>query len=573
MNELILKAFEFLDIPIIVYDLKNSTILYHNSQATPLIEELEKRNFFSDLPSSLEKDVLITKEEPLSKVYIGRPKRLDEEHLLISFEELKRDRPFSGFLFDIIEDLPLLIFLIKDGKIYYVNKAAERLLGHSRDEILGKNLIRDFIWDLDKPKAEMHCKRVMSGLKEEGVYLAIEDKFGRIRNFLWNCFLTRDWNGEMVIVSIASDISEFLELSQKIEKLHKTQTFVEFLRGLVHDFNNLLQTILDYLNKLKSAPLNKMEDILYYLEKSIYSWIDINRILIDYTKEAKEIRFRKIDIIQFLKENIEVFQFILGEKIKLYLDLGYSKKLFTYGDSAFWRYIFLNFLANAKDAMEGEGEVYISICKYEDSANKKQYIKISIKDVGCGIPEENISKIFDPFYTTKEKGSGLGLFIVNHHIKGIEGFIEVESRLGHGTIFHIYVPLVMESPVKVSSKEFDLIDKIIYVVEDDEGISEAIKEFLQAKGAKVYVFKEGEELFKNFSHLEKPHLLIVDLNLPDISGKELVMKMKDPLPDLKVLYLTGDIFILSELPEKKVLLKPFKLEDLHGKVISILYEE
>lgn len=573
MKDLLFKTLELIETPLLIYNQRSFEILYYNSKADQFIEELKKRNIFSNLNQYDEKEIIITIEEPLVRVYLGKIKKLDEENYLIYFDEIKKDKPFSGFLFDVFENLPVLVFLIKDGNIFYTNRTVEQVLGYKREEIINKNLIRDLIWDLDKPKAEIYCKRIARQGKEEGKIFALEDKFGRIKNFFWNCFLTKDWNGEPVLVSIASDISEYLELSQKIEKLHKTQTFVEFLRGLVHDFNNLLQTILDYLNKLKVAPLTKMEDLLYCIEKNIYSWIDINRILLDYTKEVKELRYKKIDLIEFLKENLEVFQFILGDKIKIYLDLGYFKNLFTYGDSAFWRYIFLNFLTNAKDAIDNEGEIYISINKTEDSTNQRSYIKLTIRDTGSGIPEEIIPRIFDPFFTTKKKGSGLGLFLVNHHIKGLDGFIEVESKVGVGTTFHLYVPIDLERPINLIQKEVSLKGKKIIIVEDEEEIRDTLKEALQERGALVYTFAEGEELLKNLDKLKRPDLMLIDLNLPDIYGKDLIIKVKDKIPTVKILYLTGDIFILSEIPESEVLLKPFKIEELFQKIIYLLQNE
>lgn len=154
-----------------------------------------------------------------------------------------------------LEALPVLIFFMKDGKIIYVNRFVETLLGYPREEVIGKSLIKDLICEPDRPKAEAHCKKVMKGVREEGVIFALQDKYGRICNFIWNCFLTQDWEGDPIVISIASDISELLELSQKIEKIHKTQTFSEFLRGLVHDFNNVLHTIQSYLKELRSARL------------------------------------------------------------------------------------------------------------------------------------------------------------------------------------------------------------------------------------------------------------------------------------------------------------------------------
>lgn len=564
-KELIVKALDFLETPLLVLDRTTREIVYSNKKGRDLIEEIDRQGICLKLDPLEEKSLILTLDRPFPQVFFGRCKLIDENYLLLYFQELRKDRPFSGFLFELLEELPVMVFFIKEGKIFYVNKTAEIFLGYKREELLGKSIIKDLIWELDRPKAEAHCRRVMKGIKEYGVIFALETSEGRSGNFLWNCFLTSDWEGAPVIVAIASDITEYLELSKKMESLHKTQTFSEFLRGLVHDFNNVLQTINAQLNQLKYAPLSQMEEILSAIEKSINSWIDINRILIDYTKETKELRQKKIDLVKFLKENIEVFQLILGEKIRLHIDFGFYKNLCTYGDSAFWRYILLNLLTNARDAMEGKGDIFISLKSYEDPQRGRKYVKLCVKDTGPGIPEEILPKIFDPFFTTKEKGSGLGLFIVNHHVKSLEGFIEVESAPSQGATFFIYVPLCEETTL-FSKKEISLKGKVICIVEDEEEIREALKSLLEDQGMKVYTFDSGNLLLSTWGTFETPDLLIVDLNLSDIEGRELVINLKERDPKIKFLYMTGDIFAISEIPEDKILLKPFKIDELLEKI-------
>ncbi|MGC9017120.1 MAG: ATP-binding response regulator [Caldimicrobium sp.] len=571
IKEVLLKALDTLDNPIIILEKPTRNIVYSNEKGKALIEEVNRQGICFNLDPFEEKNLILTLDKPFPQIFFGKCKPIGEDYLLLYFQELKKDKPFSGFLYELIEELPVLVFFIKNGRIFYVNKTVETLLGYKREEVIGKSIIKDLVWEIDIPKAEVHCKRVMQGIKESGFIIALKTPEGRLKNLLWNCFLTADWEGEPIVVGIAADITEYLELSKKLENLHKTQTFTEFLRGLVHDFNNVLQSILSYLNQLRNVPVSRMEEILRAIEKNINSWIDINRILIDYTRESKEIRQKKIDLVQFLKENLEVFQLILGENIRLHINLGFYKKLYTYGDSAFWRYIFLNLLKNSKDAIEGEGDIFIYLSTYEDTQKLKRYVKLSVKDTGSGIPEEILPKIFDPFFTTKEKGSGLGLFLVKHHIKNLEGFIEVESSPGKGTTFFIYVPLCEERLI-FSPKELSLKDKVFIIVEDEEEILENLRDLLQEEGAKVYTFTSGKALLSSWDNLEKPHLLIIDLNLPDIGGREIAISLKEKDPSLKILFITGDIFALSEFPEEKILLKPFKIEELFEKIKKNLNE-
>ncbi|MCS7198813.1 MAG: ATP-binding protein [Caldimicrobium sp.] len=572
IKEILFKSLDHLENPLLLIKRQNKEIIYYNAKAQPLVEEIIKQEILSKIDFE-KKNVILTIEYPFTKIFLGKCYVINGEYVLFHLYEAKNSNSFHRFLFELIENLPIIVFFIKNEKIIYANRICERFLGYGREEIIGKNLLKELVWDLDKSKVWMHCERVKSGYKEEGVIFALQDKFGRVRNFLWNCFFTQDWEGEPIIVSVASDISEYLKLSQQIERIHKNQTFSEFLRGLVHDFNNILHTILSYIDKLRATPRTQMLDILQAIEKTIFSWIDINRIILDYSRETKELRFNRIDMVAFLRENLEVFQLILGENIRLYLDLGCYRNLFTYGDSAFWRYIFLNFLSNSKDAMRGEGEIFISLGTYKDYVYNKKYVVISIKDVGPGIPEDILPHIFEPFFTTKEKGSGLGLFLVNHHIRTLEGFIEVESQVGKGTIFRIYVPLFTKKLVTSGPKGISLRNKTVFLVEDEEEIRELLKDFLEEQGVKVYSFAKAEDLLERISELKEPDAILVDLNLPGMSGEELVSHLKSKCPQLKVLYLTGDILVLSEIPAEQVLIKPFKLEDVLSKLEKLFYEE
>lgn len=167
MSDLILKALDNLDNPILILNKGTGKIVYHNSKAKFLLEEIERQGICLKMDLFQEKNILLTIDYPVPLIYFGTCKFLDDENFLISFQEFRKDKPFSGFLFELLEALPVLIFFMKDGKIIYVNRFVETLLGYPREEVIGKSLIKDLICEPDRPKAEAHCKKVMKGLEKK----------------------------------------------------------------------------------------------------------------------------------------------------------------------------------------------------------------------------------------------------------------------------------------------------------------------------------------------------------------------------------------------------------------------
>ncbi|WP_028840960.1 ATP-binding response regulator [Thermodesulfobacterium hveragerdense] len=369
---------------------------------------------------------------------------------------------------------------------------------------------------------------------------------------------------ETLILMLGKDTGELIELRAKIEELEKNQRFSEFLRSLVHDFNNILQNTLKYLKNIEEN-VDKPEEIKRYkflAEKTLKSWIDLNRLLIDYTKGIRDVLSSQLEMVSFLKNNLDIFQIIAGPKIQIQLSLGSLVNVFVPGEETFWRYIFLDFISNAKDAIEDEGEIEIALSL---KTLEKKYLIIKIKDNGCGIPEENLEKIFMPFFTTKKESSGLGLFLVKNHITSLGGKLEVESKVNLGTTFKIWVPALSVSLLTPLQKSEIKKLKII-LLEDEPEILANIQEILEGEGHQVWAFSNYEELEKNLDKISSPDLLITDYHMPGIKGFEVYQNLKQKFPDLKVLFLTGDLLSLAELPSFKLLLKPFTAEQLLAKI-------
>ncbi len=486
-----------------------------------------------------------------------------EKEFLISVKDLKREDPYRSILLEVLEKLPVAIVFCKGRKILYLNKFSEEAFGYKKNELIGGDFVDLLVAEEDKLKVEVYLR---NGAKN--VMLSFKTKRGETRTFLCSFFHTHYWQYESITVIAGIDITEFIEIKNKIEKIHKNESFSNFLRGLIHDFNNVLQSLNNYLEaiKLNLHDSEKVKEYVELTEKSLTSWIDLNRLLLDYTKETKSAIRKKIEILNFLKENLELFQFILGENILLRIDFNYLSNVWIPGDTSLWRYIFLNLLSNAKDAIEREGVVEIILRTYTEGEDNKKCLVIAIKDTGCGIDEDDLSKIFQPFYTTKQKGSGLGLFLIKNHLESLGGKIEVESKPGKGTTFKLFIPILSYKKIFNSASAKNVKSAKILLVEDDDESREMIKSFLKKEGYEVKDFKTGEEVLKEFGSITDVEMLLIDLNLPGMKGIEIYEILKIRCPDLKVIYLTGDPLSLADLPKDQILLKPFKMEELLNKL-------
>ena len=571
-----------LDIGVLIID-KNYFIIYANKKAKDIFDVDLNLNplcyslfyQYSDPCPKCVKEYLTPKTPKIRLTrFLGKELFLieccyfSEDKTLVFLKNVSDEFYYKGSFLNLLERLPVSVFFIKKGKIKYLNTLCEKNLGYTQQELLDKNFIEMLISPEDRFGIEKIFNKVLVEEKEEQCMLPLINKEGESRTHLGKCFIMKDIDKEKILVVASIDITEFLELKQRLDSIHRTQSFGNFLRSLVHDFNNVLQQVKEYLKDIEKNLYNpqKIKKYLTLTEKTLSSWIDLNKLLLDYTKEFKEIEAKKIEIIGFLKDNLELFQLIAGSHIFIQLDFDYLSSAWIPGDESFWRYIFLNFISNAKDAIEEEGT--ISILFRTRTEEGKKYLVIFIKDTGCGIPEEHLDKIFQPFFTTKEKSSGLGLFLVKSHINNIGGKIEVESKVGKGTTFRLYVPLVEFKKVEKERKKPE--ETYIVLVEDEEDIRKNLEEILKAEGYKIYAFSCGKEVKENIHMIERADLLISDLHLPDIKGGELYQILKQKFPNIDVIFLTGDIFGLADLPSNRVILKPFNIKDLFLKIKELL---
>jgi PAS domain S-box-containing protein len=381
-------------------------------------------------------------------------------------------------------------------------------------------------------------------------------------------------------------LQEQLRQSQKIEAIGR------LAGGIAHDFNNLLTVIKGY-SQLSLLDLNESNPLwgnIQEIQKATQRAADLTRQLLAFSRR-QILDLKVLDLNALLKDLDKMLRRIIGEDIELVTllagDLGRVKI-----DPGQIEQVILNLAVNSRDAMPSGGKLTIETANVvldEEYAHAHvavipgHYVRLSITDTGVGMPRELKEKVFEPFFTTKEKGkgTGLGLSMVYGIVKQIGGNIWVYSEPGHGTTFKIYLPRVEEQldtfHALDETDSFPRGGETVLLVEDDPSVRDLALRLLRQQGYTVLEAANGvEALHVTQEHGgEKIHLLLTDVVMPQMGGKELADQLKIFRPDVKVLYTSGhtdDAIVHHGVlePGTHFLQKPFSLKTLSHKVREVL---
>ncbi|MEW6211868.1 MAG: ATP-binding protein [Acidobacteriota bacterium] len=380
----------------------------------------------------------------------------------------------------------------------------------------------------------------------------------------------------------ADFIEEQLRQSQKMEALGR------LAGGVAHDFNNLLTAILIYSELLlqrldASDPLrNQIEEI----NKAGNRASSLTRQLLAFSRK-QILRPKVIDLNTVIEEMRDMLRRLIGEDVDLITTLDPSLDKVK-ADPGQIEQVIMNLAINSRDAMPQGGRLVIETANtildraISPRAHPGHYVMIKVSDTGCGMDKETLSRIFEPFFTTKEegKGTGLGLSTVYGIIDQSGGCIEVESEPGRGTTFRLYLPQVEETAAapetRLQSGSLGLSSGTILLVENEEIVRALIKGILKGSGYTVLEAADGKEALKiSHQHKSRIHLLLTDVVMPHMSGRELAQKLVASRTDMKVLYMSGhteDAIVRHGVfvGEVNFLQKPFQSEILMRKVRELM---
>lgn len=494
----------------------------------------------------------------------------------------------------LIESIPDIIFALElDGSIAYIGPRWKKILGHDEAEVLGKYFIH-FI------PAEEHAfmvqvfKEVRNQKKSvENIQVPFRQKDGPLRYFSASAAPLLDEQGRVVgTMGIARDITEWRKLEEQLRQAQKMESIGNLAGGIAHDFNNLLSGILGYASFAKKKM--SVKDPLYHsmnsIERSAIQAAELTKQLLGFARrgkyQVKPINCNALiqDLTQFLKRTID-------KRIKLEVALDPRLHLIE-GDEMQLQQSLINICLNARDAMPSGGTLKIRTSNQTRSKNidEKQrrwkegdYVRITLSDTGLGMTPEVRSQIFEPFFTTKEpgRGTGLGLSMVYGIIQNHGGYIELRSDPGQGTSFEILLPAsreltIEDGPPFSSCQELPKGSETILIVDDEELIRELGADILEDGGYKILLASNGEEAIHIYRKKRgKIALVILDMIMPGLGGKETFLKLKAINPKIKVLLSSGYSTNegVGETLREGVggfIQKPYRDEELIGKVREIL---
>jgi len=479
-----------------------------------------------------------------------------------------------------------------EGKFLDVNPALIAMLGYgSAEDVLGLDPRRDVFVDSSELTRLMRDSR--GGTRLNNIEVRWKRKDGKVITVRLSGGVvnSRDAAADVLEI-IAEDVTEQRVLENQFRQAQKMEAVGRLAGGVAHDFNNLLMVISGYTEVLLEHTENRnpMYPKIQAIHQATERATSVTRQLLAFSRKQM-LELKVVDVNAIATDMERLLRPLIGEDVELQTrlarDLGHTR-----ADAGQIEQVIMNLVVNSKDAMPEGGRITIETANANlghDELRREysyihpgSYVMLSVSDNGHGMDKETQARIFEPFFTTKEKGkgTGLGLSTVYGIIKQSGGYVLVQSEPGQGTTFRIYLPRVEEATELASQayvpRESSGGSETVLLVEDEESVRQLVRETLEAKGYQVLEAEDGDSALRIVSQLSGPlHMLITDVVMPGMSGRELSARLCASHPQTKVLYLSGyteDAIVHEGVLESGTafLQKPFTLQMLARRVREVL---
>jgi PAS domain S-box-containing protein len=470
------------------------------------------------------------------------------------------------------------------GVFRFLSRSAERLLGYKPEEMTGRNAF-EFIHPEDAAHAAAVLERAFTDPSKP---VTAEFRF-RHCNGSWRLLQSIGRNlpnqaADGFIVINARDITENRKLEEQLRQSQKVESFGQLAGGVAHDFNNILAVIQMQADLMKTdgALSPGQSDFARQIGAAAQRGASLTRQLLLFSRKQM-MQTRDLDLSESINVMTQMLRRTLGEQIQLQFKFS-MQPLFIHADAGMMDQVLVNLAVNSRDAMPGGGRLVIEtsavdfdelVSSQSPQARPGPFVCLSVGDNGCGIPSENLPRIFEPFFSTKGagKGTGLGLATVFGIIQQHQGWINVYSEVGRGTTFRVYLPRLAkiseQKPEQPALTSMPGGDETILFAEDDAFLRASVSNALSQLGYRVIEAVNGVEALETWKqHRDEIDLMLTDLIMPGgMTGKELAEQILKENPKLKVIYasgyspeIAGKDFKLSE--GVNYLAKPFETHKL-----------
>jgi len=484
----------------------------------------------------------------LKKELEERRRAEDEVRRLTRFQEIVIDN--ADIWLDVKDD---------QAKTVIWNKAAEKISGYYREEVLGHDRKAEWLYPDQSYRKKVKRKtkrRIEKSVTEERFETKIRCRDGQSRIISWNLHDLEDWNGQKIgEISLGRDVTRQRQLEDQIRQSKKMEAVGRMAGGVAHDFNNLLTVIRGYCDiaAVRLDPKERLYDNIRKIDKAAERAESLTRQLLSFSRH-RNLALQAINLNSVIRDNQRMLVRIIGSDIELITRCRDKIKNIE-GDYGQIEQIVMNLVLNARDAMPDGGVLTvetrnITLKKRNPTRNMGMkagdYVILEVADTGIGMDKKTKEQIFEPFFTTKKegKGTGLGLSTVYAITTQIGGYILVDSEPGIGTSFKIYFScsvdttavdnVIRKIPEQLAGNE------TILVVEDHSDVLKLTSEALNIYGYKVF---EASNAVSAMLICEEQRfsvdLLLTDLMMPHMNGIQLVRRLREKMPDLKALFMSG----------------------------------
>jgi len=494
----------------------------------------------------------------------------------------------------LVERLPAIVYIAElgtTGPWHYVSPQIESILGYPPAEWLADpgNWMSK-IHPEDRHIAVAAEKRFQETHELFHAEYRMYSKDGRILWFRDEGVLLRETDGRILMQGVLYDITERKRLEDQLRQSQKMEAIGQLAGGIAHDFNNLLMLIEAHNERSReqTAPGHPALQNAAEISKAVTRAATLVRQLLAFSRK-QVVKARILDLNATVAEVGKMLAPLLGSTIEL--DLGLEPALQGIkADASQMEQVVMNLAVNARDAMPQGGKLiirtrnaYMNSSEVPEGVTPGSYVVLDVIDSGIGMDADTQAHIFEPFFTTKDpgKGTGLGLATVYGIVKQSGGWIAVQSQVGLGTEFHVYLPQVRKQkqtvagPRKAAASAAQGTETIL-LVEDQDGIRDLFFTYLKQRGYNVLCAGDGDEaLALARDGLHTIDLLLSDINMPRLCGPDLALRLKETRPAMKVLFMSGYTEHPAHSGDGKpetatVLQKPFSLDTLARAVRSTL---